>query len=147
MKARRVVALLVVALAVYFVLIGYRGVTLLGEHRPVLIGLGIAVLLLPLVGIWVVVAELRFGLATERLAHRMEPDDEPPLPRTPAGRVDRAAADERFALRRAQVEAAPDDWQGWYRLAEAYDDAGDRRRARAAMRTAIERAGPLTPAG
>ena len=93
---------------------------------------------------WVVVAEMRFGLATERLAHRMEPDDEPPLPRTPAGRVDRAAADERFALRRAEVEAAPDDWQGWYRLAEAYDEAGDRRRARAAMRTAIERAGPLT---
>ena len=43
-KARRVVALLVVALAVYFVLIGYRGINLLGERRPVLKVLGVAVL-------------------------------------------------------------------------------------------------------
>lgn len=147
MNARRVVALLVAALAVYFVLIGYRGVQLIGDHRPVLVVLGVAVIVLPLVGVWVVVAEVRFGLATERLAHRLEPDPEPPLPRSPSGRVDRAAADERFALRRAQVEAAPDDWQAWYRLAEAYDDAGDRRRARAAMRTAIERAAPTVSAG
>jgi Flp pilus assembly protein TadD len=60
----------------------------------------------------------------------------------PSGRVDRAAADARFAERRAEVEAAPDDWRRWYRLALAYDDAGDRRRARAAMRTAIDKAAP-----
>ena len=39
---------------------------------------------------------------------------------------------------RAEVEAAPDDWRGWYRLAHAYDLAGDRKRARSAMRQAIE---------
>jgi len=37
------------------------------------------------------------------------------------------------------VEDAPADWSRWYRLAVAYDVAGDRRRARAAMRTAIAR--------
>jgi Flp pilus assembly protein TadD len=35
------------------------------------------------------------------------------------------------------VESAEDDWSAWFRLGLAYDDAGDRRRARAAMRTAI----------
>jgi Flp pilus assembly protein TadD len=78
------------------------------------------------------------------LAHRLDepldesPDD--PLPRTAGGRVDRAAADARFEMRRVEVEAEPDDWRRWYRLALAYDDAGDRKRARSAMRTAIERA-------
>jgi len=37
-----------------------------------------------------------------------------------------------------QVEAAPEDWRGWYRLGHAYDLAGDRKRARSAMRQAIE---------
>jgi hypothetical protein len=136
---KRVVALLVVALAAYFALIGYRGVYLLGEHRLALRVLGVAVLLLPLIGIWVVVAEIRFGRATERLARRMPEGGDEPLPRRPSGRVDRTAADARFARRKAEVEAAPDDWRTWYRLALAYDDAGDRRRARAAMRTAIEK--------
>jgi hypothetical protein len=148
MTAKRVVALLLLALAAYFALIGYRGVLLLGDGGPTLKILGVAVLVLPLVGIWVVVAELRFGAATERLAHALAesapgaaPDADGPLPRRPSGRVDRAAADARFAVRRAEVEADPADWRRWYRLAEAYDDAGDRRRARAAMRTAIEKAG------
>lgn len=144
MTGKRLVALLVAALAVYFALIGYRGVYLLGQDRVALKVLGGAVLVLPLIGIWVVVAEVRFGAATERLARALgeEHDDAEPLPRMPSGRVDRAAADARFAERRAEVEAAPDDWRRWYRLALAYDDAGDRRRARAAMRTAIDKAAP-----
>jgi Tfp pilus assembly protein PilF len=96
----------------------------------------------------VVVAELRFGQATQRLADTLDADVDddpavPELPRTPSGRVDRSAADAVFEVRRAEVEADPDNWQRWYRLALAYDAAGDRRRARAAMRDAIEKAGPL----
>jgi hypothetical protein len=140
MSAKRVVALLLVALAGYFALLGYRGVYLVEQHAIGLKVLGGAVLALPLIGLWAVVAELRFGVATERLARRLDLAADAPLPRTPGGRVDRAAADARFAVRRAEVEADPDDWRRWYRLAVAYDDAGDRRRARAAMRTAIERA-------
>ncbi|HEU5267545.1 MAG TPA: hypothetical protein VFU35_12640, partial [Jatrophihabitans sp.] len=127
-------------LAVYFALIGYRGVSLLGQQAVALRVLGGAVLLLPLFGVWFAVSEIRFGLATERLARQLPPDDAEPVPRTAAGRVDRVAADAAFVRRRAAVEAAPDDWRRWYRLAQAYDDAGDRRRARAAMRTAIDRA-------
>ena len=33
---------------------------------------------------------------------------------------------------------APQDWRGWYALAHAYDLAGDRKRARSAMRHAID---------
>ncbi len=141
MRTRGLLALLLVALGAYFAIIGYRGVYLLGEHDVALKVLGAAVLVLPVVGAWVVVAELRFGQATQRLAEHLHDEDLPDLPRSPGGRVDRTAADAFFERRKTEVEAAPDDWQGWYRLAVAYDLAGDRRRARAAMRTAIARAG------
>lgn len=139
-----VVIVLVVALAIYFVLIGYRGVYLLGQGRWVLKLLGLAVLVLPLIGIWVVVAELRFGLASQRLAERLIAEGQsaapPEIPRLPSGRPDRRGADAVFERQRAIVEAAPEDWRGWFRLAQAYDLAGDRRRGREALRTAIEKA-------
>jgi cytochrome c-type biogenesis protein CcmH/NrfG len=139
-----VVAILVAALAVYFVLIGYRGIYLLGQDRWTLMVLGVAVLVLPLIGVWVVVAELRFGLASQRLAVRMreagESTELPELPRTRSGRVDRSEADAWFAQQRSRVEQEPHNWRGWFRLAQAYDLAGDRKRARGALRSAIERA-------
>ena len=146
MSAKRVVALLLLALAAYFALIGYRGAYLIGEHAMGLKVLGAAVLVLPLIGVWVVVAELRFGAATARLGRELDAQGIPPdeLPRTAAGRIERDAADALFAQRRAEVEAAPGDWRGWYRLAEAYDHAGDRKRARAAMRAAIAAASSPT---
>ena len=149
MRARRVVGLLIVALLAYFVLIGYRGVYLLQQPSLVLRVLGVAVLVLPVIGLWVVFAEVRFGRATERLARRLDEEGVPPeseVERLPSGRVDRAAADALFERTRVVVEADPDNWRGLYRLALAYDLAGDRRRAREAMRMAIDRAEPSLPA-
>jgi Tfp pilus assembly protein PilF len=60
------------------------------------------------------------------------------LPRTPAGRIQRDAADGLFDAVRAEVENDPDNWRKWYRLARAYDYAGDRGRARETMRKAVE---------
>jgi hypothetical protein len=143
MRGKRLVAVLVVVLGGYLALIAFQGASLLARHSVVLALLGIAVLALCGLGVWLVGAEVRFGAATERLARRLDDEDgpdEPRLPRTPSGRVQRAFADELFVRRRAEVEAAPEDWRRWYRLAVCYDYAGDRRRARAAMRTAIERA-------
>lgn len=142
MKALITAVLLTAAVALYLVLLAGRGLALLrtGETVPVLLGVG--VLLLPLLGAWVVVSTWRSGLRVQRLARRLADEDALPdvssLPRTPSGRVDRAAADGWFEQRRAEVEAEPEDWRAWYRLAHAYDIAGDRRRARETMRTAIE---------
>jgi Flp pilus assembly protein TadD len=49
----------------------------------------------------------------------------------------RGDADAVFPAYRADAEEHPDDWRAWYRLGLAYDAAGDRRRAREAVRTAI----------
>jgi Flp pilus assembly protein TadD len=51
--------------------------------------------------------------------------------------VDRAAADAWFDDRKAELDAEPENWRNWYRLAYAYDLAGDRRRARDTMRHAL----------
>jgi hypothetical protein len=142
MTARRVALLLTVALALYLVLLVGRAVALIRSGSGVGIALGVAVLVLPLLGAGLVAAELRFGAQTERLARRLAAEgglpDTSSLPRRPSGRVDREAADEWFAQRRSEVEAAPSDWRGWFQLAAAYDTAGDRRRAREAMRRAID---------
>jgi Flp pilus assembly protein TadD len=137
--ARRTALLLVGVLVVYLVLVGWRGVLLVRTGDPVAVTLGLAVLVLPAVAAVVVAREVRFGVATQRMARELDaagglPVDD--LPRRPSGRVVREAADASFAGRRAEVEAAPEDWRAWYRLAVAYDDAGDRRRARDAMRYA-----------
>jgi hypothetical protein len=105
--------------------------------------LGGALLVFAGLGSWFLVREIQFGLATERLAVALDDEDGlrqeeiESLPRSPGGRVDRAAADRLFAGRREETEAAPADWRSWYRLAAAYSAAKDSSRARAAMRHAI----------
>jgi hypothetical protein len=131
-KARLTVGLLIAALAVYFVLLTGRAVALLQTGDAVGILLGVGVLILPLLGVWLVYSNLR-----ELEADGLLPDVSD-LPRRPSGRVDRDAADSWFEERRAEVEASPEDWRAWFRLAYAYDIAGDRGRARETMRKAIQ---------
>lgn len=140
MRAKVTVAVLVAVLALYLVLVGYQGLLLLTSGEVVGAVLGLAILVLPLIGAYVVWRELQFGAASERLAAQLEAAGRWPteaLPTRPSGRPDRAAAESVFALRRQEVEAHPDDWASWYRLGLAYDDAGDRKRARQAVRHAI----------
>ncbi|WP_329475917.1 hypothetical protein OG555_30085 [Kribbella sp. NBC_01484] len=140
MSAKRAAIVIAVVFVAYAVLLGWRGVLLIGTGDPVAIGLGIAVLVIPLLGIYLVWRELQFGRRTEALAGELEADGGLPvddLPRRPSGRIDRTAADAAFLKYKVEVEAAPDDWRVWFRLSTAYDAAGDRKRARATMRTAI----------
>lgn len=136
-----VIAALVVALGFYFVLLGRIGVGLIRNGGVVSAGLGIGVVILPLLGVWVVWTSLRAALAHQRLARRIGDEggelDVSALPRRPSGRLERTAADALFAEVKAEVDAAPADWRAWYRVARAYDYAGDRSRARDAMRRAV----------
>ena len=140
MSAKRTAIVLAVVFGAYAVLLGWRGVLLIGTGDPVAIVLGIAVLVIPVLGAYLVWRELQFGRQTEVLARELEASGGLPvddLPRRPSGRIDRAAADEAFGKYKAEAEAAPDDWRVWFRLSTAYDAAGDRKRARATMRAAI----------
>ncbi|SDP45414.1 hypothetical protein SAMN04487905_104178 [Actinopolyspora xinjiangensis] len=140
--ARGSALLLALVLAVYLVLLGSRAVTMLLSGSPVFVVLGVAVLVLPVLGALLVVDQIRFGMSTERLARRLRAEGRLPdvshLPLRPSGRVEREAADEWFEAKRAELERAGEDWRAWYALAQAYDLADDRNRGRRAMRRAIE---------
>jgi len=142
MRARTIALVLTAALVVYFVLLFQRAWALLGSGQLVQILLGVGVLLLPFLGAWTVWTTWVFGIRVQRLTTRLDEEggfpDVEDLPRRPSGRIDRAAADSWFAARKAELEADPEDWRNWFRLAYAYDLAGDRRRARETMRRAVD---------
>ena len=130
---------LTVLLLLYVVAVAGRGVALIATGEPIGVGLGGAVLVLPLLGVWLVYREWRLATAVQRMADELAalgalPVDD--LPRSPGGRIVRGAADAAFETARAEVEASPADWAAWFRLGFAYDASGDRRRARGALRTA-----------
>ncbi|OUC75793.1 hypothetical protein [Gordonia lacunae] len=135
------IAFLVVALIVYFVLLGWRGFQLIASGSLAGIGLGVGVIALPLIGAWLVYATLRAGLEHQKLAAIMADEgrelDISHLPHRASGRMERDAADELFAQVKAEWEADPDDWRNTYRIARAYDYAGDRTRARSMMKRAV----------
>ena len=121
LRIQLLITFMCVAMLVYFVLLGRLAVAM--------------------------IATLRAGFAHQRLARLIAEDgmelDTGALPRRPSGRIERDAADALFATVRTEVEGDPDDWRRWYRLARAYDYAGDRRRAREAMKTALKLHGDL----
>lgn len=140
MKGRIAAWAMAVLLALYLVLVADRSVRLVATGEPVAIGLGVALIVLPLIAAWALMRELLFGIRTERLVKDLEAEDGLPqdeLPKRPSGRPDRAAADAEFDRYRAEVDAEPESWRAWFRLGLAYDASGDRRRARAALRRAI----------
>ena len=127
-------------LALYLVFAVYYATVLFGTASPVAIAIGVALLLLAVLGGAFIVAEIVFGVRAERLGRRLDVEGGLPLeelPAVPSGRIDRAAAAEVFPRYREAAERSPDDWRVWFRLALAYDAAGDRRRARWATREAI----------
>lgn len=143
-KSTKVLATILVMVAVlgfYFYLLGSRGVSLIQTGGVVNIGLGIGVLLLPILGLWIVGATLKAGFDHQHLARRIHDEglelDVSELPRRPSGRIDREAADEMFQKIKGEWEKDPDNWRSSYRLARAYDYAGDRGRARETMKRAV----------
>jgi hypothetical protein len=140
-RTQLLIALMCAAMLVYFVLLGRTAIALIGSGRAAAVGLGLGVLVMPFIGLWAMIATLRAGFAHQKLARLIADDgmelDTSALPRRASGRIERGAADELFASVRTELEADPENWRRWYRLARAYDYAGDRRRAREAMKTAV----------
>ena len=139
---RLMIAFMCLALLVYLALLGRTAVLMIGSGRAVAVALGTALLILPGIGLWAMVATLRAGFVHQKLARLAAEDgmelDVSALPRRPSGRIEREAADALFDTVRTELQSDPDDWRRWYRLARAYDYAGDRSRARQTMKKAVE---------
>ncbi|MFI1869258.1 MULTISPECIES: tetratricopeptide repeat protein [Streptomyces] len=149
MRAKLTYFITAAVLAVYFVLVGSRGVMLIQQGTLLTVSFGLAVLILPVIGVWFLWKNTQFVTRANRLAAELDAEGGLPvddLARTASGRIDRDAADAAFERRRAETEDSPDDWRCWFRLAVAYHDARDTPRARKAMQRAIALHGGRTPA-
>lgn len=140
MKGRFAAVLMSALLVLYLALVLQLAIRLIVVDNALSKVLGIALLVLPLLGAWALVAEILFGLRTQRLVRQLDIAGELPvdsLPKRTSGRPERAAADAEFPRYKAEVEADPGSWKAWFRLGLSYDASGDRPRARRSMRRAI----------
>lgn len=141
MRARLPALLVVTVTAVLGLYMLVRAVALVrdGELKAVLLAVG--VLLLVVVGGLLVTGEVLLASRAERLGRRLvaegAPDVLPELELRPSGRLTGESAERLFAVRKEQVEAAPQDWRCWYRLALAYGENRDTVEGRRAMRKAV----------
>jgi len=140
---------LMLALALFYVLtlLG-RGIILLQEPSLIAMAMGLAILVLPLVALWALFAELQFGLKAQRLARRLISLDIPglDLELRASGRATKESASRELERIQQEVASEGNNWTLWFQLGEAYDAAGERKNARAAIRQAISLANNPDPA-
>ncbi|PBJ65506.1 hypothetical protein BB737_12650, partial [Mycobacterium avium subsp. hominissuis] len=74
LRIQLLVAFLCVALLVYFALLGRVAIAMIASGRAAAVGLGVAVLIMPALGLWAMIATLRAGFAHQRLARLIAAD-------------------------------------------------------------------------
>lgn len=128
-------------LALYLWAAVFQGIMMISTGVPVAIVMGIALIVLPVVGAWALWRELSFGFTTTKLikalkaeGHTLPGED---VAHRPSGRPVRDEADKEFPRYATAVENDPESWKAWFELGMAYDASGDRKRAREAIRKAI----------
>ena len=127
-------------LLLYIALLSNTAIALLETGVAVAQIMGALIVAFPIVGVWAIYVELRFGLAAEKLVAQIIAEGTWPdlgIETRPSGRAVRASADAAFAKWSAAAQQNDTDFHAWFNLSLAYDACGDRRRARAAMRKAI----------
>lgn len=128
-----------VLLVLYFGFAGVRAIALLRSSEAIAVVMGVALIVLPLLGLWALLREIWFGYQATRLTDALDEAGELPaeLADPPPGRELREIADEAFGGYREAAERDDQSWRAWLRLGLIYDAAGDRKRARSAIRQAI----------
>ena len=140
MRAKLGVGLMALLLLLYLGLVVQLAVRLFLVDNGISKALGVALIVLPLLGAWALSAEIMFGIRSQRLGEIVARDGDLPtdhVPLRPSGRPVRSAADVEFPRYQRAVENDPGSWREWFRLGLAYDACGDRRRARQSIRQAI----------
>lgn len=127
-------------MVMYLVLVADRSFALVGSGEPIGIAIGALMIFLPAVAFWGIFMELRFGLRIEKLGELLKKDNAWPVfpfEVRPSGRPTKESAQAVFEEFSQKVESDENNWRAWFALGLAYDAAGDRPRARKAMRQAI----------
>src|ERR1700747_3866232 len=97
LRIQLLIAFMCMAMLVYFVLLGRLAIAMIASGRAAAVGLGLAVLLMPVIGLWAMIATLRAGFAHQKLARLIAEDgmelDTSALPRRPSGGIGREGGD------------------------------------------------------
>lgn len=141
-----------VLLALYLALAGWQGLLLLGSGSLVGVAMGTALLVFPIVGVWALIAEFRFGARATALVQQLTPEDFAKLD-VPEGltRDEQRAAAEALRPSTSTTETTAADatvtWQDELLWALALDGVGQRKDARAAVRQALRMHAASSPIG
>lgn len=125
--------------ALYFALVAGRAFMFIAADDPVARVLGVALLVLPSIGVWWMIHEWRTGTVVQHMANELERQNRLPLhdgERDERGKLTESAQVAVFEVARRDVDARPDDWAAWFHVAYAYDASGDRSMARKSLRHA-----------
>lgn len=128
-------------LALYFALVASRAVSFMRSGDAIAVAIGVALLVLPAIGMWWLIHEWRLGTAVQRMADELEADNRLPVfaGETDAfGRLSEEAQETAFAAAKRYIDEFPDDWVAWFHLAQAYEASGDRAMARRSLRYAAD---------
>ena len=131
--AKKISFVLAGILAVYIAFTFSRGLSFLADDSASVKILGISVIVIAIIGIYVIVAEVIFGLRVSKLTELFD-DSKMPSPGT---QLSDEECEKLFVLAKKTVEEDPRNWNSWYTLSLAYELNRDRRRARESMRTAL----------
>lgn len=116
MNGRRMALIMAGLFFVYAGFVVWRGWDFVASGEPAAVGLGLAVLILPVLAGVLVWREVSFGFRMQKLGEQVELVD-----------------DRTLEQRIADAQADPDDWLTWYWVGVGYLDVGDKKQARAAL--------------
>lgn len=125
--------------ALYAFLLFGRGLVLIQDDNPVGILMGLAILVFPLLAVWVLFVEIRFGLRLAKLG-RIFSESEIAFPHyelKPSGKAIAESGQRIFQDISERLQLDENNYLLWYLLADSYDKLGDRTRARKAARRSI----------
>ena len=141
MKSPKIGAAIAISLlAVYLLVLSNWAIGMIAVGSALGIAMGVLVLVFPLMGLYAIYREIRFGLKAEAMGKELELHGEWPLFQLefrPSGRPTRESADENFKVYAEAAKADSDNWKAIFALSLAYDACGDRPRARKAMAEAM----------
>ena len=116
MNGRRMALIMAGLFFVYAGFVVWRGWDFVASGEPAAVGLGLAVLILPVLAGVLVWREVSFGFRMQKLGEQVELVD-----------------DRTLEQRIADAQADPADWLTWYWVGVGYLDVGDKKQARAAL--------------
>lgn len=139
MKSKIAVVAISVACFGYLAIAIFRATQFGESNSPIALLFAISVLAVSAISALLIIREILFGWHISQMSTVLAAEDQlltDILPQTPSGQTEKSAADQRFLDVAQEAKQNPDSWRTWFRIASAYDEARDRKRARAAMRKA-----------